>query len=118
MVWGNNDDKLFETNISRTKRPYEHRLQINSQTTYFLPYPANDNNIKSPNMQVNLFKIFAITTALSTVQAAPVETTEGSVTREQIDNNHINKAVVDDAVRAVLMFPKPPYHTLHHLSED
>lgn len=109
---------MFETNISRTKRPYEHRNQINSQTTYFLLYPANDNNITSPNMQVNLFKIFAITAALSTVQAAPVEATEGSVTREQIDDTHINKAVVDDAVRAVLMFPKIPYHILYHLSED
>ncbi|KAH6970234.1 hypothetical protein DER45DRAFT_79441 [Fusarium avenaceum] len=49
-------------------------------------------------MQVNLFQFLAITAALSTVQSVPVETAEGSVTREQIDKTHINEAVVDDAV--------------------
>ncbi|KAI6756036.1 hypothetical protein HG530_011772 [Fusarium avenaceum] len=49
-------------------------------------------------MQVNLFKFLAITAALSTVQSVPVETAEGSATREQIDKTHIDEAVVDDAV--------------------
>lgn len=69
-------------------------------------------------MQVNLFQFLAITAALSTVQSVPVETAEGSVTREQIDKTHINEAVVDDAVRALLTFPKPPYHTFYRLFED
>ncbi|ENH63468.1 hypothetical protein FOXYS1_15624 [Fusarium oxysporum] len=49
-------------------------------------------------MQVNLFKILAITAAFSTVQSAPVETAEGQVTREQVNETHVNEAVVDDAV--------------------
>ncbi|KAI8394993.1 hypothetical protein FOFC_21623 [Fusarium oxysporum] len=49
-------------------------------------------------MQVNLFKILAITGAFSTVQSAPVETPEGQVTREQVNETHVNEAVVDDAV--------------------
>jgi hypothetical protein len=59
-------------------------------------------------MQVNLFEFLVITAALSTVQSVPVETAEGSVTREQIDKTHINEAVVDDAVRALSTFPKTP----------
>ncbi|QKD50427.2 uncharacterized protein FOBCDRAFT_126759 [Fusarium oxysporum Fo47] len=49
-------------------------------------------------MQVNLFKILAITAAFSTVESAPVETAEGQVTREQVNETHVNEAVVDDAV--------------------
>ncbi|KAJ4029297.1 hypothetical protein NW761_013906 [Fusarium oxysporum] len=52
-------------------------------------------------MQVNLFKILAITAAFSTVQSAPVETAEGQVTREQVNETHVNEAVVDDAVLAL-----------------
>ncbi|KIL90119.1 hypothetical protein FAVG1_06857 [Fusarium avenaceum] len=50
-------------------------------------------------MQVNIFKVLAITAALSTVQSVPVETDEGSVARDQIDKTHINEAVVDEAVK-------------------
>lgn len=57
-------------------------------------------------MQVNLFKILAITATFSTVQSAPVETAEGQVTREQVNETHVNEAVVDDAVRALSTFQK------------
>ncbi|KAG6988673.1 hypothetical protein FocnCong_v001967 [Fusarium oxysporum f. sp. conglutinans] len=53
-------------------------------------------------MQVNLFKILAITGAFSTVQSAPVETPEGQVTREQVNETHVNEAVVDDAINTAL----------------
>ncbi|CAJ0555398.1 Ff.00g054630.m01.CDS01 [Fusarium sp. VM40] len=118
MFYESRDDEFFETDISRAERQYGHSLQTNTQSIHFVLYPANDNNITSPNMQVNLFKTFAIIAALSTVQSAPVESTEGSVTREQIDDTHINKAPVDDAVRSVLTFPTPPYNTFYRLSED
>ncbi|SPJ72602.1 uncharacterized protein FTOL_02331 [Fusarium torulosum] len=49
-------------------------------------------------MQVNLLKILAINAAFSTVQSAPVETPEGQITREQVNETPVNKAVVDDAV--------------------
>ncbi|KAG7407726.1 hypothetical protein Forpe1208_v013562 [Fusarium oxysporum f. sp. rapae] len=69
-------------------------------------------------MQVNLFKILAITTAFSTVQSAPVETVEGQVTREQVNETHVNEAVVDDAVRALSTFPKTSYNFFYRLCED
>ncbi|EXL93155.1 hypothetical protein NOF04DRAFT_13988 [Fusarium oxysporum II5] len=58
-------------------------------------------------MQVNLFKILAITAAFSTVQSAPVETAEGQVTREQVNETHVNEAVVDDAFICILTIGLP-----------
>lgn len=66
-------------------------------------------------MHTNLFKIFVITAAFSTVQSAPVETAEGQVTSEanrtqtnkdinviHVKEAHVNEADVDVVVSALL----------------
>ncbi|KAI0486997.1 hypothetical protein F4859DRAFT_510778 [Xylaria cf. heliscus] len=60
-------------------------------------------------MQANLFKILAIAAAFSTVQSAPIETSEGQVTQGQVNGTqvngtqaneaHTNEAHVDDGIR-------------------
>lgn len=71
-----------------------------------LRYPAKDNNIVSPNMQANLFKILAITAAFSTVQSAPVETAKGQVTQGQVNGTQTNETHINEAHVNVVPAPQ------------
>ncbi|KAJ4246831.1 hypothetical protein NW762_013383 [Fusarium torreyae] len=44
-------------------------------------------------MQTNLFKIFLITAAFSTMQSASVETAEGQVAQSEFNITHTNKNI-------------------------